>query len=118
VANRSPLNFGAAQSSTALAVTGTALNGSQGVGTATPVNDLPVGYSRRAAGVVCQILVNEDGTHSHEPICSYPMSGPSIQVYPIYTLNFSTVTESGRTSQVVIPTGDLSNKESMRRCLL
>jgi hypothetical protein len=114
VANRSPLAFGATQLATTLPATATALNGAQG----NSIPDLPIGYSRRADGVVCQILVNEDGTHSHEPICNYPMSTPSIQVYPIYTLNFSTVTESGRTTQIVVPTGDLSAKDSMRRCLL
>jgi hypothetical protein len=94
-----------------------ALGGGQGNKSGT-VADLPVGYTRRADGVICLILVNEDGTQSQEPICSYPMTTPSIQVYPIYTLNFFTVTETGRTSQITAPTGDLSNKESMRRCLL
>jgi hypothetical protein len=46
------------------------------------------------------------------------MIDPSIQVYPIYVLNFSTITESGKTTQIMVPTGDLSSKESMRRCLL
>ena len=105
----------AAQSTTALAIAGTANGSAQGTGA---IPDLPVGYSRRPDGVVCQIVIDEAGTHSHEPICNYPMQAPSIQVYPIYTLNFSTVTESGRTSQIMIPTGDLSAKDSMRRCLL
>jgi len=112
-ANRSPLNFAATQ----LVTTSTSTpNAPQSA--AAPVIDLPVGYSRRPDGIICVILVNEDGTHTHEPICSYPMHTPSIQVYPIYTLNFSSITESGRTNQLIVPTGDLSAKDSMRRCLL
>ena len=111
-ANRSPLNFAATQLVTTLPATANAPGGNPAV------NDLPVGYSRRPDGVICQIMVNEDGTHSHDPICGYPMLTPSIQVYPIYTLNFSTITETGRTSQITVPTGELSTKDSMRRSLL
>jgi len=73
-ANRSPLNFAATQLVTTVSATPNAAQGSSAT------TDLPVGYSRRADGVICQILVNEDGTQSHEPICSYAMTTPSIQV--------------------------------------
>ena len=111
-ANRSPLNFAATQLVTTLPATSNASSGNPAV------NDLPAGYLRKADGIICQTLVNEDGTHSHEPICGYAMHTPSIQVYPIYTLNFLTITETGRTSQIVVPTGELSTKDSMRRSLL
>ena len=116
-ANRSPLNFAATQLVTTSAASANATQGTQPVSGPNGA-DLPVGYSRRHDGVICQILVAEDGTQTAEPICSYAMTIPSIQVYPIYTLNFATVTESGRTSQIIVPTGELSDKSSMRKSLL
>lgn len=115
-ANRSPLNFAAAKSAQASAPTAALLNG--GTQPQSTVSDLPAGYSRRSDGVICRIIIEDDGSHSHDPISNYPMTDPSIQVYPTYTLNFFTVTETGKTTHIVVPTKDCNSKIAMRGCLL
>jgi Domain of unknown function (DUF927) len=109
-AGRTPFHFAAAQSAQA----STAAPNASG----NPPDDLPVGYVRQGNGIVSKIYIGDDGTQTLEPLCNYPMITPSLQVYPIYTLNFHTITETGKHTQIQIPTGDCSTKDSMRRCLL
>lgn len=91
-------------------------NNSGNVGPTT--GDLPPGYKRLASNVVCRILINADGTSTDEPISSYPMYDPNIQVFPVYTLNFTTITESGRTTQIAIPTKEMASKDRLRGVML
>lgn len=46
------------------------------------------------------------------------MYDPTIQVFPVYTLNFMTTTESGRATQITIPTKEMASKDALRRILL
>ena len=78
---------------------------------------LPVGYSRRTDGIICQITINEDGTHNHEPICRYAFFDGYLEEYPTYTLSFSTTLETGRTTHISAPVEALSDKNSMCRWL-
>lgn len=125
-ANRSPLNLAVKPTSQVVAppVSGAALPGVVGNNGSVhaPPNvggsgDLPAGYTRRPDGVVCAVVVNADGTQSQVPISSYPMWDPRIQKQPHYTLNFMTVTETGRTTQVSLPLGESSTKDGLRRLL-
>ena len=121
-ANRSPLNFAATQLAPAVPTAPAAQAGGGGnlglAGGQGHTLDLPAGYKRTANNIVCQILINADGSSSDEPVCSYPMYEPTIQTYPVYTLNFMTVAESGRTTQITIPTGEMSSNDSLRKSML
>lgn len=119
--NKSPLNFAAAQPVATLPaaplVGGPNSPGSPSGSIGAAGGDLPPGYKRLATNVVCRIIVNADGTHTEEAISSYPMYDPSIQVFPVYTLNFMTVTEHGRVTQISIPLKEASSKDSLRKVL-
>lgn len=119
--NKSPLNFAATQLVAALPAAplvggpNNPLSSGGSVGQAG--GDLPTGYKRLATNIVCQILINADGSVTEAPISSYPMYDPSIQVFPVYTLNFMTVTEAGRVTQISIPLKDAASKDSLRKVL-
>ena len=115
-ANRSALYAAATVAAAASATAGAAPQGAQG-SNGSPVGALPPGYSQRGDKVVCQILVAEDGTHDHEPICRYPFFSGYLEEYPIYALHFSTTFETGRTTQIAAPVEALSDKSAMCRCL-
>lgn len=119
--NKSPLHFAAAQPVATLPaaplVGGPNSSGSPSGSVGHAGGDLPPGYKRLATNVVCRILINADGTASEEAISSYPMYDPSIQVFPVYTLNFMTVTEAGRVTQISIPLKDAASKDSLRKVL-
>jgi hypothetical protein len=118
-AGKSPLHTPAPKPVAALlappsgAVSNPPANGASQLG-----NDLPAGYKRLASNIVCQIIINADGSSSDDPISSYPMYDPSIQVQPVYTLNFTTIAESGRATQICVPTKEMSSKDSLRKVLL
>ena len=46
------------------------------------------------------------------------MYDPNIQVFPVYTLNFTTITESGRTTQIAVPTKEMASKDRLRGVML
>ncbi len=113
-AGKSPLNFATPQLSTPAPSTTAPVSGVPAVNGS---SDLPAGYKRLNSGVICRIVILQDGSSSDEPLSSYPMTDPSIQVFPVYTLNFMTVTESGRATQISLPLKDAASKDSMRRVL-
>lgn len=120
--NKSPLHFATAQPVATLPaaplVGGQNNPTNSGGGGGTTGGDLPPGYKRLASNIVCRILVHTDGTTTEEPISSYPMYDPSIQVFPVYTLNFMTITESGRVTQIAVPTKEMSSKDALRKVML
>lgn len=79
--------------------------------------DLPVGYKRQASGVVCRIMIDETGVAHDAPICNYPIESPWLQPEPIYTLNFSTITELGRKTQIAVPLKEVATKDTLRKML-
>jgi hypothetical protein len=81
------------------------------------VSDLPSGYERASSNVVHRIVIGADGTATREPISSYPMFDPWLQVHPVYTLNFSTITEVGRQTQIALPLKDASTKDGLKKAL-
>lgn len=113
-AGRSPLNFATTRLPPPVAGTPAPVPSVPTVG---GPNDLPAGYKRLSNGVVCRIVILEGGNTVDEPLSSYPMTDPNIQVFPVYTLNFTTVTESGRTTQISLPLRDAASKDSMRKVL-
>jgi Domain of unknown function (DUF927) len=135
-ANKSPLNLAtrpapAAQAAPApgpsaapvgaagnAAVSGAAPSSGSVVSWGTNFADLPAGFKRLGSGVVCRILINSDGSASDEPISSYPMTDPWLQPEPVWTLNFSTVTQVGHKTQIAIPLKDLATKDRLRTALL
>ncbi|RZN09705.1 hypothetical protein CWO91_16890 [Bradyrhizobium genosp. SA-3] len=83
---------------------------------ATPNSDLPPGYKRLANNIICRIVIDiTAGTAHDEPISRYPMFEPSIQVHPTYMLNFNTVTEIGRTTQISLPMKEVYSKDGFKR---
>jgi hypothetical protein len=128
-AGRSPLNLAtkAAPSVAAAGVSGvlgaTALQpGHAGLagraGQGPRQDDLPAGYVRRADNVVCIVVLGNDGaTQTLEPISTYPMWEPRIQKQPHYTLNFMSVTETGRTTQIALPLKEASTADGLKRLL-
>jgi hypothetical protein len=114
-AGKSPLNFGAAHNPTPNTTPPQA--SSQGsAGAASPNSDLPAGYKRMANNIICRIVIDiTAGTAHDEPISRYPMFEPSIQVHPTYMLNFNTVTEIGRTTQISLPMKEVYSKDGFKR---
>jgi len=117
-ANRSPLNIAATQLMAKVSAAAAAGAGSAGYnGPAVGSNDLPVGYKRLQNNIVCRILIDSDGTASDIPLSTYPMYNPTLQISPVYTLNFTTITELGRAIQIGLPLKEAASKEGMIRLL-
>lgn len=121
-ADKTPFHFATTQPVATIPVTalvgGPSSSASHGGSGGLAGGDLPPGYKRHASNIVHRILVHSDGTSSEEPISSYPMYDPSIQTFPTYTLSFMTTTETGKATQVSIPTEEMSSKDSLRKRLL
>lgn len=112
-AGKSPLNF-AAKPAAPVPVA----NAPAGVCVGNlPNSDLPPGYKRLPNNVVVRIVIAADGTAEDRPLSTYPMFDPWIQVAPIYSLNFSTITENGRTTKISMPAGVISTKDGLKRTL-
>lgn len=79
-----------------------------GTGSADP--DLPPNFLRTPNGVILFPQQNEDGTSTWLPVSRYPMINPWMQRDP-WTLNFTTETEFGKTSQVCVPLKDVGTAE-------
>lgn len=79
-----------------------------GTGAADP--DLPANYLRNPNGVVLYPQQNDDGTMTWIPVSRYPMTQPWMQRDP-WSLNFTTETEYGKTSQVSVPLKDVGTAE-------
>jgi hypothetical protein len=124
VQNKSPLNLAVkpapslaapqnAGPSVAAAPVGNGLLQPQSLG-----SDLPVGYKRDGRSIVCHVVIDQDGSSTDDPICSYPMTKPWLQPTPEYTLNFTTTTEVGSSTQISIATSICSSKQTLRGALL
>lgn len=111
--NKSPLNF-AARPATPAPAAPAVTNLSQ---SNNPTSDLPIGYKRQASGVVCRIMIDETGAAHDVPISNYPITSPWLQPEPIYTLNFSTITELGRNTQIAVPLKEIATKDTLRKML-
>lgn len=85
-----------------------AANLTPGSGVADP--DLPANYLRTPNGVILFPQTNEDGTTTWLPVSRYPMVSPWMQRDP-WTLNFTTETEYGKTSQIAVPLKDVGTAE-------
>lgn len=77
--------------------------------------DLPDNYLRTNTGVILYPHHQEDGTTTWMPVTHYPMSDPWMQRDP-WSLNFTTETEYGKTSQISVPLKDVGTAE-MRKAL-
>lgn len=111
---KSPLNFGAAHNPTPNSASPQLV--SNGATPPLPNSDLPPGYKRLPNNIICRIVIDiTAGTAHDEPISRYPMFEPSIQVHPTYMLNFNTVTEVGRTTQISLPMKEVYSKDGFKR---
>lgn len=79
-----------------------------------PVSDLPRGYVRDAAGIVCMTTVDEDGNPVMLPVIDYPITDAWLQNHP-WTLNFTTATHTGATAHIALPTTACSTKDGIPR---
>lgn len=77
--------------------------------------DLPDNYLRTNTGVILYPQYQDDGTATWVPVTHYPMSDPWMQRDP-WSLNFTTETEYGKTSQISVPLKDVGTAE-MRKAL-
>jgi hypothetical protein len=125
-AGKSPLNLAVKpQATLVVAPVAPAGGGSHsppgGVGapgpSAAPLSDVPAGYKRLVNGIICQVLIEGDGTHRDDPISTYPITNPMIQPTPIYTLMFDTVTEVGRINRIALPTKEVATTDGLKRVL-
>lgn len=73
---------------------------------------LPPGYSRNPAGLVCKIIVQDDGTNAYAPVTDYPLKNGWLQSSP-WTLNFTMTLRAGYEQGVHIATEDLSSARTM-----
>lgn len=78
----------------------------------TPPSDLPKGYVRNTAGIVCRVTVDETGKNLLIPVFDYPISGPWLQRNP-WILNFTAITHSGGSAQIAMPLLACSTKEGI-----
>lgn len=79
-----------------------------GTGVADP--DLPTNFLRTHTGVILYPQAQDDGTTVWLPVSKYPMVDPWMQRDP-WTLNFTTETEYGKTSQISVPLKDVGTAE-------
>lgn len=79
-------------------------------GTGVQDPDLPRGYLRNADGLILYAQAQDDGTSTWLPVSFYPMTEPWMQREP-WSLNFTTETEFGKTSQVCVPLKDVGTAE-------
>lgn len=78
--------------------------------------DLPNGYLRNAYGIILEANHQEDGTTVWEPISSYPMTEPFLEMEPDWQITFTTRTSFGRSSTVTVKLGDVGSSE-LRKAL-
>jgi len=84
-------------------------------GTGVQDPDLPNGYIRDQRGIVMTQNLHDDGTSTWYPVSNYPMTSPWMQRDP-WSINFTTVTEFNKTSQVCVPCKEVGTGE-MKRAL-
>ena len=72
-------------------------------GTSTADPDLPGQYRREVNGIITEPVTEEDGTTSWYPISRYPMTDPWLTKDPVWSLNFTTETEYGKTCTITVP---------------
>lgn len=109
-ANKTPIHLGAHSPPPPAQPPGSA------PGATPPLNDLPPSYKRLADNRIARIMIDQStGIASDVVICRYPMFEPSIQTHPTYTLNFKTVTELGRTTQISLPMKEAYSTDGFRR---
>lgn len=85
------------------------------VGTLSP--DMPLGYSRNAAGIVSKLLLDPGGTgvSSTVPVSEYPMFDAWIQKDPL-VLHFNSIVERNKVTQIDLPLEVVGTNE-MRKTL-
>ncbi|MCK1741382.1 DUF927 domain-containing protein [Bradyrhizobium sp. 139] len=115
-AGKSPLNYGAAPPAPPPPP---AAGAPSTPGAPLPPNwDMPPGYKRMPDNRIAKIMIDATtGSSYDEVICRYPLFDPSIQPSPLYTLNFHTETELGRTQQISLPTKEVAAKDGFNRTL-
>jgi hypothetical protein len=78
-------------------------------------HDLPLHYTRRHNGLVCELVVMDDTTIQHIPVCDYPLVEPWLQREPS-VLHFVSTVERTQHAAIDLPT-ELVGTTDMRRHL-